>query len=246
MKDEIIEKIQKLLSLANSDNENEAKIATTRANELLIKYNLSLQTVTDRQFEYIDQKITSTGLTFKPHQKMISQILISYFFVRIVIGRVHIGYSSGRWAKTGEGKAQYKKVISLVGTKENCQIATYIFSYLNDAFPKLWEQYKTKNKAKMSHRISYYTGLTQGLKLMLDQTKWKVENETGLIVKKDPKLDEYLKKISGGSYGNASNTELNHRVVQDGFQDGKNIQLRKPLDSQVATESGKSLTGKIK
>ena len=41
-KDLIIEKIRKLLALSHSPNENEAVSATKKANELLIKYNLSL------------------------------------------------------------------------------------------------------------------------------------------------------------------------------------------------------------
>lgn len=64
----IMEKIQKLLSLANSDNENEAKMATARANELLIKYNLNLQQIEDHQNDYMVQTIEdkNAGLTLKP------------------------------------------------------------------------------------------------------------------------------------------------------------------------------------
>jgi len=43
MNKKILEKIQKLLSLATSDNEHEAKAAMDKANALLVKHNLSMQ-----------------------------------------------------------------------------------------------------------------------------------------------------------------------------------------------------------
>jgi hypothetical protein len=43
MKKDLIKRIQKLLALAGSDNENEAKAAMDMANRLLLKHNISLQ-----------------------------------------------------------------------------------------------------------------------------------------------------------------------------------------------------------
>lgn len=244
MSDAIVERIQKLLSLANSDNENEAKMATARANELLIKYNLKMQEVVDRQFDYVDQNLATTGLTLKPYQKLIGGILVEFFFIRIVIARKHVGFSSGRWAYKNAPRSQYQKTIKLVGTSENCQIAAYIFTYLNDVFPKLWNEYKKNNECDASAKASYHHGLALGIKHMLEQTKWKVQNETGLVVLKDKKLDEHIKKTTRGTYGGDSSSEMDPEVVRDGVRDGKSVQLRKPLDSQIPTDSGKLLSTK--
>lgn len=243
----IMEKIQKLLSLANSDNENEAKMATARANELLIKYNLNLQQIEDHQNDYMVQTIEdkNAGLTLKPHHNLIADLLMEFFFVKIMIQRSYVGESSGRWARRQKPRSQYKKVIQLVGTEENCKIAGYIFSYLNTAYPHLWKEYfDTHADAEARDKQSYYTGLTIGIKAMLDETKWKVLNETGLVLKDDPKLKEFLKTKSTGTYGGESNASVNAEVVKDGIEDGKNVKLRKPLDSQTATDSGRSLTGR--
>jgi hypothetical protein len=228
--DAIVERIQKLLSLANSDNENEAKMATARANELLIKYNLKLQEVTDRQFDYVEEGIAT--------------ILTKFFFVKVVIARKHVGYSSGQWATRNMPRAQYQKTIKLVGTAENCQIASYIFSYLNDAFPKLWNEYKLKTGADVTRKVSYYMGLAKGISIMLDETKWRVEKETGLVLVKDKDLEAHIKKTTTGTYGGDTNSEIDPNVVRDGIKDGKNVQLRKPLHDGKQHESGKTLTGK--
>lgn len=238
----MIEKIQKLLQLANSDNENEAKIATQRANELLLKYNLSMQQVENHQNEYITEPIADTGLVLKPHQTLIGGILMDFFFVRIIIHRKFVGYSSGQW---GVARSQYKKVFQLVGTAENVKIATYIFSYLNDAYPKLWkEKYDRDASLTLKDKQSYFMGLTIGIRHVLEETKFKVQNETGLVLKEDAKLKEHMDKMDLGSYGGQSSSEVNPEVVQEGIEDGKNIRLRKPIESNVNQDTTKRLGGK--
>lgn len=76
--EQVVEKIQKLLALANSDNENEAKLASKKAHELMIKYNLSASEVEMINKEYIN-KIVSIEPYTKPHQKYIYSILMSFF-----------------------------------------------------------------------------------------------------------------------------------------------------------------------
>lgn len=237
----ILKRIQKLLGLANSDNENEAKLATARANELLIKHNLTLQEVKDVQFTYGTKDLEKTGLTLKPYQKMIASILMDYFFVRAVVSKKHVGFSSGQW---GRAKAQYEKVIQLVGTTENCEIASYIFSYLNSAYPRLWKEYQDRTGEGAKGKYSYYLGLSSGITKMLKETRWKVESETGLVVQKDKNLEDHMKKKYGNSsYGGDSKSDINGDVYRDGVEDGKNITLRKPIESET-TNSNAKLTGK--
>lgn len=235
----IIEKIQKLLQLANSPNESEARSATNKANELLIKYNLSLQSIIDHESEYEKQELVTSGLTLKPHQSMITTLLQEYFFVKVIIGSDFVGHSSGKW---GNQRAQYRKVISLVGTEENCRIATYIFAYLNDVYPKLWKDYFDRNsRVEGRDKRSYYSGLTSGISKMLKQTKWRVENETGLVVIDDPGLVKAVEKITTGTYGGTSNANINREVERDGLRDGQKISLRKPIASETTDKDSRKL-----
>ncbi|MBD2629169.1 DUF2786 domain-containing protein [Trichormus variabilis] len=64
-KTEIINKIRKLLALSDSPNENEAIVAAQKANELLVKYNISLgdvhssESTFSKQVVYVYKKATS-------------------------------------------------------------------------------------------------------------------------------------------------------------------------------------------
>ena len=45
MDNKVVERIKKLLSLASSPNEHEAKMAAEKANELLLRFNLTASEV---------------------------------------------------------------------------------------------------------------------------------------------------------------------------------------------------------
>ena len=219
----IISKIQKLLSLANSHNENEAKAAMNMANMLLLKHNLSIQQIAGYQAEYEFKNVGADSLTLKLHQKLVANLLKDYFFVEILILKQSVGNNI---------RAKYKKTIQLVGTKENCEIASYIFSYLDHTYPELWQTYCKNNQNTKPHKESYYMGLTEGIKSMLESTRWKVQEETGLILQKDANLAKFIKEKSKGTYGSKSaRAEMDQKVYNDGISHGENITLRKPIKS---------------
>lgn len=229
----IVEKIQKLLSLANSDNENEAKIATNKANELLIKYNLSLQEVQDTQFEYGEREVLKAGLLVKDYQKMISGLMDQFFFVKVAVFSRPSGYTSG--IRNGVGKRVFERTIILMGTDENTKIASYVFTYLNQVYPKLWLDYKKDKGLQTWSRTSYYTGLTSGIAKMLEDTKWRVQKETGLVVIRDPGLEKFCASKSAGSYHGRTGKEIDPNAYMAGVQDGLTIKLRKPLGETQKT-----------
>lgn len=229
----IISKIQKLLSLANSNNENEAKAAMNMANVLLLKHNLSIQQVEthiDGQKTQYQTKNAKEGLlTLGLHQKLISDLLQNHFFVKIIIVSKPIGSSF---------QAKYSKTIQLIGTKENCEIASYIFSYLDKSYPELWKTYLKNNPNISRQKASYYHGLTKGIKTMLEATKWKVEEEMGLALVEDANLVEFVKQKANGKYGKQSNkAAIDPKVYNDGIDDGSNITLRKPINTDSASQN---------
>jgi hypothetical protein len=236
----IIIKIQKLLSLANSSNENEAKAAMNMANILLLKHNISLQQINDRKPAYKSKDVASDLLTLKQYQKLIISLLKDYFFVEAIIVKEIHDYGA---------RAQYKKTIQLIGTAENCEIASYIFDYLDKAYPQLWQSYRKKNiknnpnSTTRSFQISYYHGLTKGIKSMLEATRWKVQEETGLILKTDANLTKFVEQKTNGKYGASARATINDKAYNDGVNDGSNITLRKPIKAEGRNSEVKGFLG---
>lgn len=220
-KDAIISKIKKLLSLANSDNENEAKLAAERAQELLVKYNLDIQTIQANK-EYIEAAIAHEPY-MRWHQPHILQIVQRFFFVKAILQHKAAGW-------TIDGRRKYQKIINLLGTHANVEVATFVFLFLSETYQKLWLDYKRKNALDERYRKSYYAGLTSGLAKKLETARHRVEKQYGLMVIPDPGLEEKLKGLT--SHKTSDNYLRDYEVMKDGQIHGRNIEIAKPLSEK--------------
>ena len=217
--DKIIQKIQKLLALANSDNENEAKVAMNMANTLLLKHNLSMQQISGRQSDYQKKIAKESILMLAFYQKQILGLLTKYFFVKATVG--------------GDNRSAGEKYIQLIGMKGNCEVAHYVFAFLDRAYPQLWAEYAKKNPSNRFLSQSYYEGLTDGIEEVLKATKLRVEEETGLILRKDEKLEEFVDKLTKGrTIRQNQRLETDDSVFEDGLNDGKKVTIRKPIAAE--------------
>lgn len=233
-KREIIEKIQKLLSLANSSNEHEAKLAAQKATELLTKYNLSMQEVEISEREYEAVHYMSDKQRSPAEHKYIFGLLMKFFFVKVVRGR-----------KIDPRTGRKLSVWSFFGQTHNVQIAHFVFRFLDTTFRNLYKQYHRSNLTDRNSRNSFYLGLYRGLIEQLNAGKKKVEDETGLVVVQDPGIDDFIEQAVGKTRNVPSRAvkSIDPKAFVKGVEEGKNIRIAIGLD-KAPTASGKVLNGK--
>lgn len=116
----MLEKIKKLLDLANSNNEHEAKLASEKAQELMLKYNISML---DLPQEFLKEQESCPRMS--PEDVFVNNIISDYFFVTILRGR--------------------NKLV-LVGTKENIEVAKYVRAFLKQTFKDLFRASDATNR----------------------------------------------------------------------------------------------------
>lgn len=228
----MLDRIKKLLNLATSTNEHEAQIAAQKANELLVKNNLSMSDVSisniiesgQEELPYVD-----------PLRRSVFGILIKHFFVEIILQATTVGYT-----KAGQRKKAYKVIF--IGREHNVQVAQYVNEVLTSTFKQLWLSYKKEHGLSEKARMSYILGLKTGLSEKLQQTRTKVENETGLVVVKDSDLVNHLKQMALRKAGNKT-TSVNGSHFDRGMSDGKSININKGMSS---TQTGGGLLGAAK
>lgn len=225
MNDYILKKIQKLLALAGSPNEQEAKVAMAKANELLVKHNLDMQQVNSASLDYEETEVES-GLRAKAHTRHVAQLMLSYFFVKVVHHRVF-----------DEDKLKYLHKVVLIGKPVNAAIASQVFQYLMKIYPQLWRQFKLNNKASEKDRYSYYYGLTLGIGDVLDQSRLRVEEERGLVVVEDADLDKHVKELCEGKVRKEKKCPLRKRIAAKGFEDGRKVRIHAPIESKVTSDA---------
>ncbi len=162
-KERQVRRIEKLLSLAQSSNPNEAALAMERARELSIQYQIEMQSE-QRNYTYV--LINHKKKVMPAHQSSISSLLITHFYINCV--------SRSQYdAETRESH----KVLEILGSVENVQIAEYVYWYLWRELPLLWDVYaKAQNPQKRrASRRSFYLGVLNGFRKKLSREKAKAE-----------------------------------------------------------------------
>lgn len=242
--DNLLKKIQKLLALATSSNENESSVAAQKAQELIVKYNIDMQQVQDQAFEY-QWHVLADEPYLRMHQKFILPILKDFFFVKTLLSPKW----TGKYTKVGA--RIFKTELQILGTPTNVIIADYIFQYLSETYQRLWLDYKRENGLDEKARQAYYYGLTQGLRGKLELVRKQSEtakaeemirrsNEEGkpltiadatalTVIKKDLALEDEFKKLKTTTH-KTSGWNNHGEAESAGREHGKNINISRPVD----------------
>lgn len=158
----LLEKISKLLALANSPNEHEAALAAQKAAELLAQHNLCVADLGQDQDEDITKGIvdkTGRYVTWK---------------MWILAGIAHAnGCQAMRSTSTGE--------MRLVGTETNIVVSKSLYQYLTAVVDKLVKQHRGKGRAFIN---AFRVGCATRLRQRLEQHK-KYMEEKGIASNAD-------------------------------------------------------------
>lgn len=209
----LIEKVQKLLALANSSNENEAKLASSMAQDLMLKHNISVATVENAQFEFTEH-LEDLKKRNPVEEKFISTILKDYFFVRVIHNKII-------------NKLQF------IGTEENLQVALYVRAFLNHSFQSLYRAENQKRGWGGKHRNAFYFGLYKGLKEQLEKAKVKAQADatsSKALIVIDRALETHINKQVGKLKHSNSNINVSNRdAVARGHAHGVNMRIARGL-----------------
>lgn len=222
------DKIAKLLSLATSPNEHEAHLAMEKARHLLLKYNLSLNDLKDDQERYTLRQLGGCIGRRQRYQNEISHLLSEFFFVEILWD---LGFDP-RDNRRGSH-------LMIHGTPVNLDMAEYVYEFLNQLLPQLWQQHQLRTgDFSNAPRLHYYWGVVRGFRDKLREQNESLSREQGLIWKGDSGLKTYFHflypRLSGG-YQSAIRV---HESFNQGREQGRQISLRKPME-----ERGEGLRG---
>ncbi|MEM1172449.1 MAG: DUF2786 domain-containing protein [Cyanobacteria bacterium P01_H01_bin.35] len=158
----LLEKISKLLALANSPNEHEAALAAEKAAELLAQHNLSVADLGEDKDEDITKGIvdkTGRYVTWK-------------MWILAGIANAN-GCQAMRSTHTGE--------MRLVGTETNITVSQSLYEYLTAVVDKLVKQHKGKGRAFIN---AFRVGCATRLRQRLEQRRKNMEAK-GLVANAD-------------------------------------------------------------
>lgn len=210
----ILEKVKKLLQLAQSSNAHEAELATMKANALLLRHNLDHFKAEDNDEPiYMDRVLVQKRKD--PKMSAICDIL-THFLVKPVLSL---------------GKE--KSCIEITGTKTNVKLAAYISEFLNNEFDYLWEQAKKEyGFSGLRAKNSFFIGIAHGFGQKMKASKMEMDvNDRKALVIVEKNLDQKISQI----YGRLSSTRSGHtpdiRANAIGVMTGRNLSIRQGVES---------------
>jgi hypothetical protein len=178
----VLERVAKLLALAESANAHEAEAAMSAAQRLMLKYNVdSIKDPAGRAyaFRHIGEPTGRVGEA----ARILAVILGDHFFVETI----WVPVWRAREAKRGS-------VLEVCGTPENVELAAYVYSFMLNAGERLWREHKRRHGIRNNAgRRTFVAGVMSGFRDKLDREKKRSESQ-GLVWVGDADLGRYFKQ----------------------------------------------------
>jgi hypothetical protein len=147
----LLERVEKLLSLATSSNEHEALLAMEKVRELYAKHNLDRikQSLFDDAMDSL--YLTKNKKKTEPTEAKILAILNDHFRVKVI--HTHL-YNAA--------KCERYKAAEILGRRENILMAEFVYHFLSQQIENLWNAHKKESRCPGSLKRSYQMGVLSG------------------------------------------------------------------------------------
>lgn len=227
----IVEKIQKLLALANATNPAEAAVAVAKAHELMSKYNIHQATVHKNQedFKYIlfDTQKERLNIIYSH----LAAVLIQYYNVDVI------------FTKSFDVKnLKSTQVLEIYGRESNVLIAEYVLTYLVRTLDDLWKEHARQTGAQTRLKKSYQVGVIAGFKekivnsLSLSMEKKQDQGivvSKGLLLKEKQERTEFIAlRYPKLRYKTSSNGQIYNNEFEKGKVVGEHLEINKGLKNK--------------
>lgn len=210
----ILEKVKKLLQLAQSSNTHEAELATVKANALLLRHNLDhLKFNHDDEPLYLDRVLVQ-----KRKDAKMSAVydMLKHFIVKPVIS-----YGLGTCC------------LEVSGSMTNVKLAVYIANFLDKEFEHLWESARRDHGLQgLRAKNSFFLGIAKGFEEKMLATKAQfstAEQKALIVVEKDlsARAKMIYRRLSFTRTGNS----IDAHAGAVGFISGKSLSIRQGVET---------------
>ena len=211
----IVERVARLLALAESPNAHEAEAAATAAQRLMLKYNLEVhRDAGTRGYAYAH--VGKPSGRIGESERMLAMLLGRHFFVEVIWVPVYRALDGKRGS-----------VLEMCGTPANLAVAEYVHAYLTETSEQLWREHrKALELGSNRDRRVYLAGVMAGFaeKLARQAVKHK---EEGLVWVKDADLGHFFRRRHPHVRHVRHTGARKNEAFAHGREAGKRIVLRK-------------------
>jgi hypothetical protein len=214
--EKVMDRVRKLFALAESSNAHEAELAMTRANELLLRHNVTLAPA---QRDYSTRVIGRAVQRLSLAEKLVASILGEHFFVTCI------------WIWTYDaGRDREVRQLELLGTASNLEMAAWVHDFLHASVERLWRGAQRERGLKgAADKRAFAAGLLTGFRDRLDRER-QSHRERGLVWVGDGDLDAFVRDRHPRLRSLGSVGVRRGRAHALGRSEGENLRLHRPVD----------------
>lgn len=217
--DRVMRRVQKLLALAASDNENEAEAAANAARRLMLEHNIAARTRTGRV--YVTRALTAPAVRLYTHERLLAGLLARHFFVEVVFCQAYLP-ELGR----------HGSYVEVSGTVDNLAMAEWVYGFLLGAAERTCRQQIHAGVVVGRDRLRFLTGFMGGVseKLAREAT---TTNELGLVWTGDPDLAAHVRRVHPRLYATSLRTVVDEAHLR-GRAAGNDVVISRPVAEPAA------------
>lgn len=221
----IIEKIKKLMALANSNNEHEAALATSHVQRLLSEHNLAMA---DIDSSNKPDKANTLGTK-------VSKTLPKW--LRNLVAGVSSAFDCQAVHDHATGKMLF------IGVGADVHIAVYTFTYLERTLRKLCVNYmkgfntcRQLNRQRELLRQSYYLGAVATIVSRLQEQKIQTPvTSTALVPIKESLIKQAMNEMGDIRAMHSRRSSVNSNAYNMGKIDGESVGLNQGITTKSTT-----------
>lgn len=221
----VLDRIAKLLALAESSNEHEAQAAASAAQRLMLKYNVECAARGEARHYRFRHLGVPKGRIFE-NERILATILGHHFFVEVIWVPVY---------RPLEGKRG--TVLEVCGTEENLELAEYVHAFLSHTSERLFREYQAREGVRgRRSRQSFLSGVMTGFRERLERER-EVSHGAGLVWKGDAELGTYFRKRHPHVRYTRHLSHTGGHAYAHGREAGKNLVLRRGVHAGPSGEA---------
>lgn len=227
----VLERVHKLLALAESDNRHEAEAAAAAAQRLMLRHNLALPSVSAAPRHSFRHLGRITGRVTE-WERRLGNILREHFFVDVI------------WVPAYQVVDQKRgSVMEAIGTRENLDLAEYVYDFLVRTGERLWAAHKLDRGIRgNADRRTYLAGVMSGFAEKL-ATQARAHKAEGLVWVPHAELVQYTRRRHPYLRTISHRGSRRDGAFAHGQQAGRDLVLHKGVTSESQAGERKLLRG---
>ena len=233
-RDNVIERIRKLLALSRSDNQHEATLAADRARSLMLDHDLQMV-----DLGHEDGRVT---IDYYPNRRSPFPDWLECLFAAVAIHhdcKPLTEHHGKRWL----APAYFR--FAVIGRKADIQAVNYVFHFLRRTVTRLAGDFRREHPRMKPHTIDQYRlGVVSGISVQLEllrnrDARLKSESGQALVLAKDVAIDRFIDEQEWDirKEQNRKAKIVNPSVADAGFADGINVKITPAVDQEKSRKA---------